>query len=413
MLLILLLLLFPIMVQAQTVGENSLFVVIDLQHEIVADGTFNRCLKAVIGDSLAANFDPVLTITAWDDECHLKIDLPTDSGKQIDAISTGRRNQSDAIDFCQRNGTNHEIYRRDDGNLEWEIILNSAPNVHSFSFPISTSGLKFYYQDTLMDHESLSYRPDSVIGSYAVYHSTKRNGLKNSNGTMDNYGTGKAFHIYRPKAWDSDGDTVWCELLIDEKQSHLTITIPQDFLDRAKYPVIVDPTFGTTGVGATTYLLNGNNVRHCRYTMGATGGTVDSIAIYIDEDGGGVNVGGAIYDESSGCNNLIDSSTAQIAVGAYDEGWLMFTSAATATLSGATDYWISACADAATYMRYDDNNSDTSSGHWSDAWPFEASCNDGWNANDYTFSVYVVYTTSGGEAPSRRRRTVISGRNNQ
>ena len=153
MLLILFLLLFPLIVEVQTVGDDSPAVAINFECEIVADGTVNRALTATVGDSLSPNFDPTLTITAWNDECRLKIDLPTDSGVTVANVSTGRRNQSDAIDFTQSDGIDHKIYKRDDGNLEWEIILSLKPIQNSFSFlrrvreehPVSNSVRKIVF----------------------------------------------------------------------------------------------------------------------------------------------------------------------------------------------------------------------------------------------------------------------------
>ena len=63
------------------------------------------------------------------------------------------------------------------------------------------------------------------------------------------YKSGKAFHIYRPKIFDSNDNWVWADLHIEGEIA--TITIPQDFLDNAQYPVIVDPTIGYTVIGAS------------------------------------------------------------------------------------------------------------------------------------------------------------------
>jgi len=44
---------------------------------------------------------------------------------------------------------------------------------------------------------------------------------------------------------------VWGRLAVDDKAGTLSITVPQSFLNSAKYPVIVDPTFGYTAMGAS------------------------------------------------------------------------------------------------------------------------------------------------------------------
>lgn len=72
------------------------------------------------------------------------------------------------------------------------------------------------------------------------------------------YKTGKAFHIYRPKAIDANGVEQWCSL--DIKDGILTVIIPQNFLNKALYPVIVDPTFGYTSAGASSVGVNSEDI---------------------------------------------------------------------------------------------------------------------------------------------------------
>lgn len=105
------------------------------------------------------------------------------------------------------------------GSLELKWTLKSS-TLNSFSFPIATENLKFYYQPPLTQEEidEGAFQPDNVTGSYAVYHESKMN---------NEYKAGKAFHIYRPKAIDNLGNEVWCDLNITDDV--LTVTIPQEF----------------------------------------------------------------------------------------------------------------------------------------------------------------------------------------
>src|SRR5690606_132791 len=89
--------------------------------------------------------------------------------------------------------------------------------------------------------------PENVKGSYAVYHVSKKNHIKGKK----NYGSGKAFHIFRPKVHDAEGNETWADLLIENGE--LIITVPQEFLDKAIYPIIIDPTFGEDSQGASYY----------------------------------------------------------------------------------------------------------------------------------------------------------------
>jgi len=126
-----------------------------------------------------------------------------------------------------------------------------------------------------------AFRPDNVVGSYAVYHATKKN---------NEYMTGKAFHIYRPIAEDAVGNKAWCAIHIDGHldPKNLTITVPQQFLDEAVYPVVIDPDFGYLIAGGTEYIiadedsyltLRGGSA----WTMPAPGGTANYIRAYIGD----------------------------------------------------------------------------------------------------------------------------------
>jgi hypothetical protein len=84
-------------------------------------------------------------------------------------------------------------------------------------------------------------------GSYAVYKKE----------TLTGEGTGKLCHIHRPEIIDSRGRRVWGDLYVTGNE--LRITIPEEWLSKAKYPVVVDPTIGTTTVGSQTHWNNTDN----------------------------------------------------------------------------------------------------------------------------------------------------------
>jgi hypothetical protein len=83
-------------------------------------------------------------------------------------------------------------------------------------------------------------------GSYAVYKKE----------TLIGEGTGKLCHIHRPQIIDSRGRRVWGDLSVTGNE--LCITIPEAWLSEAGYPVVVDPTIGTTTVGSQ-YLWDNND----------------------------------------------------------------------------------------------------------------------------------------------------------
>ena len=198
--------------------------------------------------------------------------------------------------------------------FEFGITLKEVPTSNVVPLSVTTKGLDFFYQRPLTTEERFDgIRPPHVLGSYAAYHKTKTN---------NEYQAGKAFHIYRPWAEDATGKKVWCEFDADwdwENEQPLNITIPQDFLDTAVYPVFIDPTFGYLTAGGSN-LIASSSLRTLDSESSIEEGIGESISVYRSVTNGGtadlVKWKTALYT-SAGV--LISSTTEQssgIAVGA-------------------------------------------------------------------------------------------------
>ncbi len=134
------------------------------------------------------------------------------------------------------------IFRKLDGDrFEYDVILLREPDTNVISIALDfPEGLEFYRQPSFEEiTNSRYYCAPEVIDSYAVY-------WKNRNGK---YRTGKFCHIYRPLIYDARGRKVWGRLLLIGQT--MTITIPEEWLAEATYPVVVDPVIGTQVRGAT------------------------------------------------------------------------------------------------------------------------------------------------------------------
>ena len=143
--------------------------------------------------------------------------------------------------------------------FEFDIELTEKPDTNIFTYELEGwEDLGFFYQPELTaeEIEQGAERPENVVGSYAVYHKTKRNHVEGET----NYQTGKLFHIYRPLVYDAEGNETWGELAYNE--GVLTLTVPREFLDGAAYPVVADPTFGYTSVGASVQAYRGGKLLH-------------------------------------------------------------------------------------------------------------------------------------------------------
>jgi hypothetical protein len=122
-----------------------------------------------------------------------------------------------------------------DSSFEYDCILNREPDSNVIALVLE--GAEQF--DFLRQPEFI--KDPLLAGSYAVYKKQ----------TLIGEGTGKLCHIHRPKIIDARGRWVWGDLSIIGNR--LLITIPESWLSEAQYPVIVDPTIGTTTVGSQTH----------------------------------------------------------------------------------------------------------------------------------------------------------------
>jgi hypothetical protein len=120
--------------------------------------------------------------------------------------------------------------------FEYDCILEREPESNVISLHMEgAENFDFFRQPNYVEEPFLK-------GSYAVYKKE----------TLVGEGTGKLCHIHRPEVIDAMGRRCWGELSVVGNELH--ITIPEQWLGEAKYPVIVDPTLGTTTVGSQ-YLI--------------------------------------------------------------------------------------------------------------------------------------------------------------
>jgi hypothetical protein len=116
--------------------------------------------------------------------------------------------------------------------FEYDCVLNSEPKSNVIYLRMEgAESFNFFRQPDFVKEPFLQ-------GSYAVYKKD----------TLVGEGTGKLCHIHRPEVIDARGRRCWGELSVVNNELH--ITIPENWLAEAKYPVVVDPTIGTTTVGS-------------------------------------------------------------------------------------------------------------------------------------------------------------------
>jgi hypothetical protein len=249
-----------------------------------------------VGDIKQLVFYPQIKIKPWNNECNFSMRL-AGSGITWDMVD-------DKVVWTSEDGkVEAGFYFIDDevmenGVYEFDITLKEKPASNVLTFTLKHKGLTFYYQDVLTQEEvdSGAERPVNVIGSYAVYHKSKRH---------NDYKTGKAFHIFRPFATDYEDNTVWCDLFIDPENEIATITLPEEFYNNAVYPIYIDPTIGYTGAGSTLIGSNGNVVRGMFYWNESIYGTINYLSYSCRSNSGTKYFKGFIWKLDADTNPIV------------------------------------------------------------------------------------------------------------
>jgi hypothetical protein len=360
--------------------------------------------------------EPSITLHKWDSEVALHI-----AYKKFKA--TAEKSNSNRVEWKAEKEEIH-AYTLDakegmeDGGLEVEVFLKQKPDTNQFDFALSgAENLNFHYQSPLneanligkkgivsctetecidKDGKVINSRPENVIGSYAVYHKEKKNDYSQVGG--NNYGTGKAFHIYRPQITDAAGNKVWGKLHVNERTGDLSVTVPQGFLDTAVYPVIVDPTFGYAIIGASTGSISGPDLMEgVSFPAPADASTVTGLTFYSTGSTGGINFKAVAVKQSDLTiltNGISNVGTVPNSSGA----WGTVTFPTPPSITPSTNYIFMLVTDAAGGFSYQydsiaayTNYFDNSNSYATPTDPIDASTAVG----DFIWSMYITYASSG------------------
>jgi len=174
--------------------------------------------------------NPIWELTRWNGQGGLKFIPPDDEGFSLRGdkrrlLYKGRRRS-------------HRFTILGDGAFEYDCILEKEPESNVVTLLMDGAEQYDFFRQP-------DFVPDDFLkGSYAVYKKE----------TLIGQGTGKLCHIHRPLIIDARGRKVWGDLSVVGNE--LRITIPQEWLSEAKYPVVIDPTVGTTTVGSQWQYYN-------------------------------------------------------------------------------------------------------------------------------------------------------------
>lgn len=353
------------------------------------------------------------TLTKWDKECSLTLsqlfDIDGDATVNNDKINIKEKADSKEIYLYAVAASN-----TDDGGFEFDITLKEKPASNVITFNLDSKNLRFCYQpplteqlengwsdefecnitvsDTEVRNQSTNFlliqRPYNIVGSYAVYHESKRN---------NKYKTGKAFHIYRPQLEDAKGNKCYGMLNIDGDE--LTVTIPQDFLDKAIYPIYKSAglVIGYDEIAGSAMATVANKLYANRYS-GVEGGTANATIIYVKDSGEGFK--GGLYkfggyevasDFAAGSNEVTAPADYDWITCAYTEPYVMEDMDYFITLFNGTVLGIKYDSDSVEYGR---------AGATYNGWPDTGTFYLQTVGGIHIFSLYMTYTPGATPTPT-------------
>lgn len=355
---------------------------------------------------------PEMRLKKWDNEVNLGVAYSKVKGQGSRNLLSNKMEWKDAKEEVH-------AYPIDENNFEFEVVLKEKPDTNIFDFTIDgAENLDFFYQPEISNEQAQflatkkgitlleakrKIRPENIVGSYAVYHKEKKNQIEG----QTNYATGKAFHIYRPKAIDDNGTEIWAELSYEN--GILRVIAPQSFLDSAIYPVRIDPTFGYTSLGASVLGPSQDKLYGSVFTSPSDMGTVSTIHHAIVSDLGTGRFFKQVVVLHSDLNIVTNGVSNATAI-PYDadqhaDSFTSSSFATAPTLSASTDYIlfvIHSDGDWSNYSLYDTGSAnqyhfDGSNSYTTPTNPTDAvHGDDNGGPSNAKVSSYITYTAAGG-----------------
>lgn len=239
----------------------------------------------------------------------------------------------------------------DSQGFKVDILLNERPATNCFTYQLEGwEQYDFYYQPALTDEEIAegASRPEEIVGSYAVYHKT----LKNHQLGQENYATGKFAHIPYPYVWEVENatDTKHRAESFAITDGQMQVCVSADWLDKATYPVRVDPTFGYTSVGASAHTPGIDNyiLLSANSYSPSVDGRLQSISVYFQSYDQNIRYG--LYTSSG--SRVTAASPSSGPAGTFNNAWTTINQNNEALSSG-TSYHVALEQNGGPTLRYD------------------------------------------------------------
>jgi hypothetical protein len=367
-------------------------------------------------DSKTDAFKPDLNISTWNGEADFKLIAPTSIGEKSQLTSNLKDN-----DITASNGEWSFEYKptepkdgfNDKGGLDILITAKVKPTSNRIEFTYESNTVTPYYQPPLTEEYAvgqqaagstistvtatkvtnekgkvIAERPEYVVNSIAFYANDKAN---YEPGKI-NYATGKVGHLYAMKIGND-----WAGWTIDGNK--IVLTIPQEILDKAQYPLTITPagdTFGYTTVGSSIEGVETDEWEGSLFTAPASGSGT-SISVYCRNWASGVTtmIKGVLVTHSN-LNIVTNGITSITNTPNYSPfEWSTCNFATAPSLTASTEYVIGFIPYYYHDVKYDTGSANQ--GHEDTGNDFSSPTNPT-SATHSTrkSSIYVTYTTGGG-----------------
>lgn len=391
----------PQEIRAEYVLEDASFKKTDIKNAgLTKKGEVKDKVEVKVGGK--DEFKPKVEISLWD-EVNFSVELlETETG------NPSLNFDKDKIKWSKGNiDVEYYDYSEGEGGYKMVWFLKEKPATNKVEFSLQSKGVKFYYQPPLTQKEKDegAVRPENVVGSYAVYHESK-GGMNDIN--SKDYKAGKVGHIFRPRLKDSNGWEVWGNLKI--QGGLYEVEIPEDFYNKAVYPIKSNDTFGWDTIGET---YNGSffgfNMMSGSLFLADGSGTADSITFWVGGWAAGEKLKAGLYEDGTDVTagnggTFLSPSTEEKSSGAADGTEITFNFTSGPSITEGKSYYIVGWGDELVGSYYDAVENEVMMANWTpkEYNSFPSSYGGISDLAGYRLSIYATYTPAAAEATSTR-----------
>lgn len=251
-------------------------------------------------------------------------------GKEAPALS-------DNLAEIKAGGRTSRYYVKEDGTLEYEIVLDAPPPEGYIELEILCKGLTFEHQPELTPKELAAgdTRDEDRINGYDIFCSKSNNDYQN----------GMVGYLKRSSVLDIFGKREWTtqSIAIKNGVGLWRINVPTD---PARYPLTVGPTLGFVSFGSSRKAVINRDTWAIFADLGSVVGQITKITAAAEDTAVNPHKFGIYEDDGVGPSNLL----AQVAGDFHDKTWA--SGPLSYLMTGPARFWLAVQVNAVEYFRY-------------------------------------------------------------